>query len=495
MSQQDAQKQAPDIHQSAVLKLIGVGGGGCNAIQQMIAADIHDVEFTCVNTDAQALANYDPAHVIQLGNNLTRGLGAGADPEVGRMAAEESGEQIGQAIGNADMLFLTAGMGGGTGTGAIPVVAKIAREMGVLTVAVVTKPFAFEGEKRKRVAEAGLVELRKHVDSLIVVPNENLLTHLGPDISLIDAFSASNDILTNAVQSIAELITNTGLINVDFADVKSVMTEMGQAIMSTGRGIGENRAYDAAVSAIESPLLDEIDLKEARGILANITASSDLSMGEFHEVGDIIRKITADDANVVIGTVFDQRMKNEMRVTVVATGLKVPDSNTPKKPVNKQSNKTKSKPQQKSKPTVPAVPATSAAIANTAKPSEEYVIHEKPEETCIVCANPLNNHKEKCPLAVGQQEVETADENLSQPTIQQQYIEAEANKYSQSQKMSLAGIAAGFVALVSIFYVAATDKFSMQDTLAKLQGKTTVTEPQITKPAETPDYRFSGFEE
>ena len=279
------QKEAP--HQAAVIKLIGVGGGGCNAVEQMIAADIHGVEFTCVNTDAQALAKYHPDHVIQLGNHLTRGLGAGTDPEIGRLAAEEDRELLASAIEGTDMLFLTAGMGGGTGTGAISVIARTARELGILTVAVVTKPFSFEGGKRRRVAEVGIAELREHVDSLIVVPNENLLTHLGPNISLIDAFSASNDVLTNAVQSIAELITNPGLINVDFADVKSVMTEMGEAMMSTGRGIGDYRARDAAIAATESPLLDEIDLKEARGILANITASADLSMGEFQIVGSV----------------------------------------------------------------------------------------------------------------------------------------------------------------------------------------------------------------
>lgn len=321
---------APQL--APVIRLIGVGGGGCNAVEQMIKADFHSVEFTCVNTDAQALAKYNPDHVIQLGNYLTRGLGAGTDPEVGRLAAEEDKEKIAAAIGNTDMLFLTAGMGGGTGTGAVPVIARIAREMGVLTVAVVTKPFAFEGGKRRQVAEEGIAKLRANVDSLIVVPNENLLTHLGPNISLIDAFAASNDVLTNAVQSIAELITNPGLINVDFADVKSVMTEMGESMMSTGRGIGEFRARDAAIAATESPLLDDIDLREARGILANVTASADLSMGEFQIVGEILDQITAKDANVVIGTVFDQNMRDEIRVTVVATGLNPSESRRPARP-------------------------------------------------------------------------------------------------------------------------------------------------------------------
>ncbi len=322
MIHQDVTQQLYEPDQAATIKLIGVGGGGCNAVEHMIGADIHGVDFTLVNTDAQALARYNPDNIIQLGNSLTRGLGAGTDPEIGRMAAEEDADLIAAAIGDVDMLFLTAGMGGGTGTGAIPVIARIARELGVLTVAVVTKPFGFEGGKRRQVAEAGLAELRKHVDSLIVVPNENLLTHLGPNISLIEAFSASNDVLTNAVQSIAELITNPGLINVDFADVKSVMTETGEAMMSTGRGIGEYRARDAAIAATESPLLDEIALDEARGILANITASDSLSMGEFQIVGDILDQITAENANVVIGTVFDPEMSDEIRVTVVATGLK-----------------------------------------------------------------------------------------------------------------------------------------------------------------------------
>lgn len=322
MIHQDVTQQLYEPDQAATIKLIGVGGGGCNAVEHMIGADIHGVDFTLVNTDAQALARYHPDNIIQLGNSLTRGLGAGTDPEIGRMAAEEDADLIAGAIGEVDMLFLTAGMGGGTGTGAIPVIARIARELGVLTVAVVTKPFGFEGGKRRQVAEAGLAELRKHVDSLIVVPNENLLTHLGPNISLIEAFSASNDVLTNAVQSIAELITNPGLINVDFADVKSVMTETGEAMMSTGRGIGEYRARDAAIAATESPLLDEIALDEARGILANITASDSLSMGEFQIVGDILDQITAENANVVIGTVFDPEMSDEIRVTVVATGLK-----------------------------------------------------------------------------------------------------------------------------------------------------------------------------
>lgn len=446
--QEVQQHESP--HQSAIIKLIGVGGGGCNAVEQMIAADIHGVDFTCVNTDAQALAKYHPDHVIQLGNDLTRGLGAGTDPEVGRLAAESDRDLLANVISGTDMLFLTAGMGGGTGTGAIPVIARVARELGVLTVAVVTKPFSFEGGKRHRVAEAGIAALREHVDSLIVVPNENLLTHLGPNISLMDAFSASNDVLTNAVQSIAELITNPGLINVDFADVKSVMTEMGEAMMSTGRGIGDFRARDAAIAATESPLLAEIDLKEARGILANITASADLSMGEFQIVGDILDQITADDANVVIGTVFDQRMTDEIRVTVVATGLNT-SRPQPRAPQRLKNEKRKSKTsrllsfgsskktrQEGRKSASPAFEQPSAPEPRLPRPPREAIepaqmqpsvehydarderphldpvvdhvplaepeVEAVPEpeviiETCNACGNSLDSHTANCPRA------------------------------------------------------------------------------------------------
>ncbi len=313
----------PDLnhYQSAVIKLIGIGGGGCNAVEQMINADICGVDFMCVNTDAQALSRFKPDNVIQLGSDITRGLGAGTNPHVGRLAAEEDREVIANSISNADMLFLTAGMGGGTGTGAIPVIAQIARELGVLTVAVVTKPFNFEGNKRMQVAELGINDLRNYVDSLIVVPNENLLTHLGANTTLLEAFAASNDVLTNAVQSIAELVTNPGLINVDFADVRAVMSEMGEAMMSSGRGVGEFRARDAAIAASESPLIDGVNLRGARGVLANITGGANLSMGDFQVVGDILNQITADEANVVIGTSIDASMSDEIRVTVVATGL------------------------------------------------------------------------------------------------------------------------------------------------------------------------------
>ncbi len=308
-------------NQAAVIKLIGVGGGGGNAVEHMMNANIHGVEYICANTDAQVLSKMGAKSTIQLGTEITKGLGAGTNPDIGRQAAQEDRDHIAQVINGADMLFLTAGMGGGTGTGAIPVIASIAKDLGILTVAVVTKPFPFEGGKRRQVAEEGLMELRQHVDSLIVVPNEKLLTNLGPNVTVLQAFKAANDVLKNAVQGIAEIITNPGLINVDFADVRAVMSEMGQAMMGTGSGHGENRAVEAATGATQSPLLDDINLKGARGILCNITAGADLSMQEFQSVGDVLEEIAATDANVVIGTSIDKEMEGEIRVTVVATGL------------------------------------------------------------------------------------------------------------------------------------------------------------------------------
>jgi len=308
-------------NQAAVIKLIGVGGGGGNAVEHMMNANIHGVEYICANTDAQVLSKMGAKSAIQLGTEITKGLGAGTNPEIGKQAAQEDRDHIAQVINGADMLFLTAGMGGGTGTGAIPVIASIAKDLGILTVAVVTKPFPFEGGKRHQVAEEGLIELRQNVDSLIVVPNEKLLTNLGPNVTVLQAFKAANDVLKNAVQGIAEIITNPGLINVDFADVRAVMAEMGQAMMGTGSAHGEERAAEAARQATQSPLLDDINLKGARGILCNITAGSDLGMNEFQQVGDLLEEIAAQDANVVIGTSIDNEMEGEIRVTVVATGL------------------------------------------------------------------------------------------------------------------------------------------------------------------------------
>jgi len=305
----------------AVIKVIGVGGGGGNAVEHMVRANIEGVEFICANTDAQALKNASARTVLQLGGSVTKGLGAGANPDVGRQSALEDRERIMELVQGADMVFITAGMGGGTGTGAAPVVAQIAKEMGVLTVAVVTKPFPFEGNKRMRVAEQGIKELSEYVDSLITIPNEKLLTVLGRDISLLDAFRAANDVLLGAVQGIAELITRPGLINVDFADVRTVMSEMGMAMMGTGYAEGAGRARAAAEAAVASPLLESIDLAGARGILVNVTAGMDMTIGEFDEVGSTVKEFASDNATVVVGTVIDPDMTSGMRVTVVATGL------------------------------------------------------------------------------------------------------------------------------------------------------------------------------
>lgn len=307
--------------QQAVIKVIGVGGGGSNAVEHMLLENIEGVEFICANTDAQALRNSKAPTSLQLGGNITKGLGAGADPDVGRRAAEEDRERIAELIAGSDMVFITAGMGGGTGTGAAPVVAQIAKEMGILTVAVVTKPFAFEGRKRMQVADQGIAELGQYVDSLITIPNNKLLTVLGKNITLLNAFKAANNVLLGAVKGIADLIIRPGLINVDFADVRTVMSEMGMAMMGTGIRSGENRAREAAEAAIASPLLEDIDLTGARGILVNITSGLDMSIGEFEEVGDVIKTFISESATVVIGTVIDPDLSDELRVTVVVTGL------------------------------------------------------------------------------------------------------------------------------------------------------------------------------
>jgi cell division protein FtsZ len=310
-----------DVPQSAIIKVIGIGGGGGNAVSHMLASEIDGVEFICANTDAQALKGMESRSVIQLGMQITKGLGAGANPDVGREAAIEDRAQIESILQGADMIFITAGMGGGTGTGAAPIVAEIAREMGILTVAVVTKPFPFEGRKRMAIAEQGLKELAEHVDSLITIPNEKLLPVLGKNCSLLNAFSTANDVLLGAVQGIADLIIRPGMINVDFADVRTVMSEMGMAMMGTGVAKGENRAREAAEAAVRSPLLEDVDLRGAKGILVNITAGLDMNLGEFSEVGNTIEEFASDNATVVIGTVIDPEMADELKVTVVATGL------------------------------------------------------------------------------------------------------------------------------------------------------------------------------
>lgn len=307
--------------QSAVIKVVGVGGGGGNAVKHMANSGIEGVDFICANTDRQALLNANVKTTLQIGCNITKGLGAGANPDVGYQAAMEDRDRLQELIEGADMLFITAGLGGGTGTGAAPVIAQIAKELGILTVAVVTKPFEMEGAKRLGVAEQGMLELAKSVDSLITIPNEKLLSVLGPETTLLDAFKSANEVLQGAVQGIAELITRPGLINVDFADVRTVMGEMGMAMMGTGVAAGEDRAREAAESAVSSPLLEDINLAGANGILVNVTAGMDLSIGEFNEIGDTVKEFASDDATVVVGTVIDPDMNNTIRVTVVATGL------------------------------------------------------------------------------------------------------------------------------------------------------------------------------
>ena len=306
---------------NAVIKVVGVGGGGGNAVSHMVHAGVEGVDFVCANTDAQALKGSGAKFTLQLGANVTKGLGAGANPEVGRQAALEDRERIVELLQGADMAFITCGMGGGTGTGAAPVVAQLAKEMGILTVAVVTKPFPFEGRRRMQVALKGIEELSQHCDSLITIPNEKLITVLGRNATMIQAFRAANDVLQGAVQGIADLIVRPGLINVDFADVRTVMAEMGLAMMGTGTARGDDRAQAAAESAIQNPLLDDVNLSGANGILVNITAGPDFTMAEFDEVGRTIENFASEDATVVIGTVLDPDMQDEVKVTVVATGL------------------------------------------------------------------------------------------------------------------------------------------------------------------------------
>jgi cell division protein FtsZ len=314
--------------QSAVIKVLGVGGAGCNAVDHMLNTGIEGVEFICLNTDAQVLKKSKVKTTLQIGSNITKGLGAGADPEVGRQAAMEDRDRVIELIEGCDMLFITAGMGGGTGTGAAPVVAQVAKELGILTVAVVTKPFSMEGNKRMAVADMGIAELGKFVDSLITIPNQKLLSVLGPKTRLLDAFTSANGVLQGAVQGIAELITRPGLINVDFADVRTVMSETGMAMMGQGAATGENRARVAAEMAVSSPLLEDINLAGAQGILVNVTAGMDMAIGEFEEVGNTVKQFASEDATVVVGTVIEPDMQDELRVTVVATGLGRPAART-----------------------------------------------------------------------------------------------------------------------------------------------------------------------
>jgi len=319
--------------QDAVIKVIGVGGCGGNAVDHMITSGLSGVEFIAINTDAQALKRNQAKLQLQLGNGVTKGLGAGANPDVGREAALEDRERIAEMIDGADMLFITAGMGGGTGTGAAPVVAEVAKELGILTVAVVTKPFMFEG-KRVRAANQGIEALSRHVDSLIIIPNEKLMQVLGDDVSMLDAFKAANNVLHGAVGGIAEVINCPGLVNVDFADVRTVMSEMGMAMMGSAQASGEDRARIAAEQAVASPLLEDVNLAGARGVLVNITASSSVKMKEIHEVMNTIKGFTAEEATVIVGQVLDDTMEGDLRVTMVATGLGNPVARQqPKQPM------------------------------------------------------------------------------------------------------------------------------------------------------------------
>ncbi|HEY6838449.1 MAG TPA: cell division protein FtsZ [Geobacteraceae bacterium] len=309
------------IDQSAKIKVIGIGGGGGNAVNTMIAHNINGVDFIVANTDAQALRNSKASVKIQLGSQLTKGLGAGANPNVGREAALEDRERLADALKGADMIFIAAGMGGGTGTGAAPVIAEVARETGVLTVGVVTKPFSREGKQRLAKADDGIKELKKHVDSLVVIPNDRLLGLAGKSMSILDAFKPSDDVLRQAVQGISDLITTSGFINVDFADVKAIMSERGMAMMGIGVASGDNRAIEAATRAISSPLLEEIDISGAKGVLVNISGSSAMTMDDFDAVNRIIHEKVHDDANIIVGVVIDEELGDTIKVTAIATGF------------------------------------------------------------------------------------------------------------------------------------------------------------------------------
>ncbi|KJY82238.1 cell division protein FtsZ [Vibrio galatheae] len=365
-----------EMSDDAVIKVVGVGGGGGNAVEHMVRESIEGVEFISINTDAQALRKTSVNSVIQIGGDMTKGLGAGANPQVGRDAALEDRDRIKEELNGADMVFIAAGMGGGTGTGAAPVIAEVAKELGILTVAVVTKPFSFEGKKRLAFAEQGIEELSKHVDSLITIPNEKLLKVLGRGITLLEAFASANDVLKNAVQGIAELITRPGMINVDFADVRTVMSEMGHAMMGSGVAKGEDRAEEAAEMAISSPLLEDIDLAGARGVLVNITAGLDMRLDEFETVGNTVKAFASDNATVVIGTSLDPDMADEIRVTVVATGI-----GNEKKPDITLVAGGKAKVAPVAQPQVQPQTAATQQAVNKVEEKAAPTLHEKPQVT------------------------------------------------------------------------------------------------------------------
>lgn len=369
-----------EMSDDAVIKVVGVGGGGGNALEHMVRESIEGVEFISVNTDAQALRKASVSSVIQIGGDITKGLGAGANPQVGRDSAIEDKEKLKEVLNGADMVFIAAGMGGGTGTGAAPVIAEVAKELNILTVAVVTKPFGFEGKKRLAFAEQGIEELSKHVDSLITIPNEKLLKVYGRSVTLLEAFGYANDVLKNAVQGIAELITRPGMINVDFADVRTVMSEMGHAMMGSGVASGEERAEEAAEAAISSPLLEDIDLAGARGVLVNITAGLDMRLDEFETVGNTVKAFASDNATVVIGTSLDPDMTEEFRVTVVATGI-----GAEKKPEITLVAGSAAKP----KPAVAATPVSQPVAAKAEEKSAQSLL--KKEEVKPQSTVPSNN--------------------------------------------------------------------------------------------------------
>ncbi len=306
--------------QKAIIKVMGVGGCGGNAVDYMIKKNVMGVEFICANTDLQSLKKSQASTIVQIGEILTQGLGAGARPDKGKQAALDDKDKISESLEDADMLFIAAGMGGGTGTGAAPVIAQIAKELNILTVAVVTKPFNFEG-RRVQIANEGIDELVNHVDSLITIPNEKLMGVLGPDVTFVDAFGAANDVLYSAVSGIVEIINNPGLINVDFADVKTVMSEMGMAMIGSGTAEGSDRASNATKQVVACPLLEDVNLNNAKGMLVNISASSDFKMKEYFEVMNTIKQYAAENAHVIVGNVIDDSMGNDIRVTMVATGL------------------------------------------------------------------------------------------------------------------------------------------------------------------------------
>lgn len=375
---------------NATIKVIGVGGGGGNAVEHMMTENISGVEFICANTDAQALSRSSAATLMQLGEEITKGLGAGANPEVGRKAAEENRDRIREALEGTDMVFITAGLGGGTGTGAAPIIAEVTKELGILTVAVVTKPFAFEGRKRMLIADEGIKKLSKYVDSLITIPNNKLLNVLGKSISLINAFKATNNVLSGAVQGIASLITRPGLINVDFADVRTVMSEMGMAMMGTGISSGENRACEAAEAAIASPLLEDVDFSGAKGVLVNITAGLGMSIGEFEAVGEAIKSFTSEDATVVVGTVIEPDMSEEMRVTVVITGLGAQDTNISSSEADKKSDS-----QNQAQKNITQSKKNDGTLDYHQLDRPTYARYQKPKEEPVSGANTENKENDR----------------------------------------------------------------------------------------------------